>query len=190
MPNLTDATLHLRRADTELDTGPADLLEQILEGAKESRGPVIEAYIPELVPYEISALIRSSIPFYGHHGSHSGDYPAYAVAFDGHTYMEHESSETGFLACASLLDHGTLDDDARVFIAHYRRTQSLIHEDAAATFDPTDTFTSPAEAIELIGRLPEARQLDALIELVRHNVNVDEFGFAAEAVTEFQTLSA
>jgi hypothetical protein len=50
-------------------------------------------------------------------------------------------------------------------------------------FDAGQQFDSPGEAVALI--LTQNDPMEALLAVVRANVEVDEFGFASEVVSEY-----
>lgn len=62
-----------------------------------------------------------------------------------------------------------------------------LDEDAATSnFDPGKSFDSPTEAIDLIQQQPD--QIEALLAVVRANVQHSEFGFASEVIREFGSV--
>ena len=56
------------------------------------------------------------------------------------------------------------------------------------TFDPNGSFTSPADALNQIHQQPNP--MTALLALVEAQVVLDECGFAAEVVRDFNSYMA
>lgn len=54
------------------------------------------------------------------------------------------------------------------------------------TFNPHAEFSSPTEAINLIAAQPDL--LEAMLSVVRSNVEIGKFGFASQVVNDFQTI--
>jgi hypothetical protein len=57
-----------------------------------------------------------------------------------------------------------------------------------ADYDPEQSFDSVSDCIALIATYPQENQLDLLLATVRANIEADEYGFASEIVSEFQTI--
>ena len=81
---------------------------------------------------DMAFVVAAGRPFFGMHGSHAGDYPAYRVAFDGEEFDEHPCDEEGQLSIAGLLNS---DPDAGLpceplaawdFIRHYKKCKELV----------------------------------------------------------------
>jgi hypothetical protein len=53
-------------------------------------------------------------------------------------------------------------------------------------FDPNQSFESATEAIELCKQQPDPRK--AAMQIVNANIDMGEYGFAAEVVQEMETL--
>jgi len=61
--------------------------------------------------------------------------------------------------------------------------QCVVTPQSAFTFDPQQTFESVQEALDLI--CAQSTPLEALMKVVKHNIEVGEFGFSGELILAF-----
>lgn len=111
MPNNTDLTVYVRKADLETHKNhPALAFELALpvEGAD-----VVELQTPGH-PADIEEMLVLGIPFYGSHGSFQGDYPAQRFAYDGRTFWYQTCAEDDKLSLAGDGAAEYLDAENRV----------------------------------------------------------------------------
>lgn len=62
--------------------------------------------------------------------------------------------------------------------------ENLLSEaEPVSTFNSRSTFSGPTEAVDLINQ--QADPIEALLAVVRANVEIGEFGFAADVIRDF-----